>query len=127
MTISYAAAGELLLAWTGARTAHDGGAFTGLFDAAGTLAPDPWSAMLAGHNDLRAYLLTAASAERDLELAVERHWVSGDTVLAAWHAGWTSRDAGVVRLAGFLVAEVGSSGRIAKMRLWTVAHPGHAG
>ncbi len=120
MTISYAAAGELLDAWAHARAAHDGDAFTALFDAAATLALDPWDPPLVGHNDLRAYLLTTASAERDLELVVERHWVSGETVLAAWHAVWSGRDAAVVRQAGFVTADVDSGGCIMRMRCWTV-------
>ena len=120
MTIGYAAAGELLDAWISARASHDGDAFAALFDADATLSVDPWATLRAGHNDLRAYLLAAAATERDLELVVERHWVSGDTVLASWHAVWTDPDAVVVRQAGFLTAEVGSNGRIARLRLWVV-------
>jgi hypothetical protein len=124
VTITYAAAGDLLEAWAQARTAHDGDAFTGLFDESATLAADPWSPALAGHSDLRAYLLTAASAERDLQLVVERHWVSGDTVLAAWHATWIGSDRAAVRHAGFLTAEVGVGNCILRMRLWAVARGG---
>jgi ketosteroid isomerase-like protein len=126
VTITYAAAGELLDAWVNARTKHDGDAFTTIFEPDATLALDPWDAPLAGGNALRAYLLAAASAEKGLEMIVERHWVSGDTVLAAWHAGWRGRDGAAVRQAGFVTADIGSSGRIMRMRLWTVGRNGGA-
>ncbi len=126
MSIAYAAAGELLDAWVNARAGHDGDAFTAIFDTDATLALNPWDPPLAGHNNLRAYLLTAASTEQGLELVVERHWVSADTVLAAWHAGWTDRDGAVVRQAGFVAADIGNSGRIVHMRLWTMVRDRHA-
>jgi hypothetical protein len=64
----------------------------------------------------------AAEAEEWYDLAIERHWVSGNTVLAAWHASWTRvADEAKVRQAGFLSAEVGEDGRIERLRLWTVA------
>ena len=87
-----------------------------------------FSTPLAGHNDLRAYLLEAAEAERWFDLAIERHWVSGDTVLAAWHASWTRRsDEGKVRQSGVLVADVAPDERIARLRYWTVTREYPAG
>ena len=128
MTLSYAAAHDLLEAFVRARTAHDGEALTALFTPDATVALDPFATPLTGHNALRAYLLAAADAERWYDLAIERHWVSGDTVLAAWHAGWTRRsDEGKVRQAGFLSAEVGGDGRIVRLRLWTVTRDNVAG
>ncbi|MHB8958965.1 MAG: nuclear transport factor 2 family protein [Candidatus Limnocylindrales bacterium] len=128
MTIGYAAAHDLLDAFVRARTAHDGDALTALFTPDAELALDPFATPLAGHNDLRAYLLAAAGAERWYDLAIERHWVSGDTVLAAWHASWTRpADEAKVRQAGFLSAEVGGDGRIVRLRLWTVTRESRAG
>lgn len=128
MTIGYAAAHDLLDAFVRARTAHDGDAFTALFAPSAEVALDPFATPLAGHNDLRAYLLAAAGAERWYDLAIERHWVSGDAVLAAWHASWTRPvDEAKVRQAGFLSAEVGGDGRIERLRLWTVTREQHAG
>ena len=74
-------------------------------------------------------MLEAADAERHYDLAIERHWVSGDTVLAAWHASWTRRrrTSAKVRQAGFLSAEMGEDGRIGRLRLWTVAREHLAG
>ena len=121
MTIGYAAAGELLERWIAARSSWDGDGFIALFAPTAAVTLDPFAEPLAGHNALRAYLLAAAAAEREFSLAVERHWVSGDTVLAAWHVGWVRRaDNAGVRQAGFLTAEMGGDGRITRLRLWTV-------
>ncbi len=128
MTISYAAAGDLLDAFVRARTGHDGDGFTALFTPDAQVSIDPFATPLAGHNDLRAYLLDAAAAERWYDLAIERHWVAGPTVLAAWHASWTRPvDEAKVRQAGFLSAEVGEDGRIERLRLWTVTREHLAG
>jgi ketosteroid isomerase-like protein len=128
MTISYAQAHDLLEALVRARTAYDGDAWTACFADEAEVVLDPFAPPLAGHNALRAYLNDAAEAERYYDLAVERHWVSGDTVLAAWHASWTRRsDEGKVRQAGFLSAEVGEDGRIARLRHWTVTREHLAG
>jgi ketosteroid isomerase-like protein len=128
MPIAYADAHDLLDAFVRARTAHDGDALTALFTPDAEVLLDPFATPLAGHNALRAYLNEAAGAERWYELAVERHWVAGDTVLAAWHAGWTRvADEAKVRQAGFLAAEVGGDGRMARLRLWTVTREHLAG
>jgi hypothetical protein len=107
---------------------YDGDAFTALFTEDAQVSLDPFGEPLAGHNDLRAYLLAAASSERAFDLAIERHWVSGDSVLAAWHASWNRRsDDAKVRQAGFLSAEVGGDGRIGRLRMWIVTREHLAG
>ena len=66
----------------------------------------------------------AAEGQRDVEFTVERHWVSGSTVLAAWHASWIGQaDGGRSRSAGFLTAEIAADGRIARYREWPVMAP----
>ena len=128
MTITYAEGYDLLRALVRARIRYDGDGYTALFTEDGQVVLDPFLPPLAGHNDLRAYLLTAADAERTYDLAVERHWVSGDAVLAAWHASWNrSGDDAKVRQAGFLVAEVGADGRIVRLKQWTVTREHLAG
>ena len=129
MTLTYAAAHDLLEAFRDARTTHDGDAFTALFADEAELVLDPFLPPLAGHNALRAYLLEAAEAERYYDLAIERHWVSGDTALAAWHASWNRADdeTAKVRQAGFLSAEVGEDGRIGRLKLWAVTREHLAG
>jgi SnoaL-like domain len=129
MTISYAAAHDLLEAYCRARMTYDGDGFTALFEELGELALDPFEAPLAGHNALRAYLLEAAETERHYDLAIERHWVAGETVLAAWHASWNraSDETAKVRQAGFLSAEVGEDGRIGRLKQWAVTREHLAG
>lgn len=129
MTLTYAAAHDLLESWRRARATYDGDGFTELFREDAELVLDPFEPPLAGHNALRAYLLEAADAERYYDLAIERHWVSGETALAAWHASWNRADdeTAKVRQAGFLSAEVGEDGRIARLKLWTVTREHLAG
>jgi hypothetical protein len=129
MSITYAQAHDLLERYVRARTSYDGDAFTDLFAEHAEVALDPFAQALAGHNALRAYLLDAAEAERYYDLAIERHWVAGDTVLAAWHASWNqARDeTAKVRQAGFLSAEVGEDGRIVRLKLWPVTREHRAG
>lgn len=118
--IGYAAAGELLEAYGQAWAAFDGDAWVAIFSAEAEYHEDPFGAPLVGHNALRAYLLDASASQRDVEFSVERHWVSGDTVLAAWHATFTRRASGqLVRMAGFMTAEIDPDGRIARFREWT--------
>ena len=92
--IVYAAAGELLEAYGKAWETFDGDAWVALFTEDAEYHEDPFGAPLVGHNALQAYLLDAAASERDVEFTVERHWVSGETVLAAWHATYGRRDSG---------------------------------
>lgn len=127
MTIGYAQAHDLLDALVRARVRHDGDGWTACFDDRAELVLDPFGPPLAGHNALRAYLLDAAEAEIGYDLVVERHWVSGTTVLAAWHASWKRHDRALIRQAGFLSAEVGENGRITRLRQWTVTREHLAG
>ena len=55
MTLTYAAAHDLLEAYRDARATYDGDAFTALFTDEAELTLDPFAAPLAGHNALRAY------------------------------------------------------------------------
>ena len=128
MTVTYAEGYDLLRALVRARTRYDGDGYTALFTEDAEMVLDPFLPPLAGHNDLRAYLLAAADAERYYDLAVERHWVSGDVVLASWHASWNrTADEAKVRQAGFLSVEVGGDGRIVRLKQWTVTREHLAG
>jgi ketosteroid isomerase-like protein len=123
--IDYAAAGDLLEAYGRAWETFDGDGWVALFTEDAEYHEDPFGTPLVGHNPLRAYLLDAATSQRDVEFTLERHWVSGTTVLAAWHATFARRAGGqLVRLAGFLTAEVAPDGRIARFREWTQVAPG---
>jgi ketosteroid isomerase-like protein len=122
--IDYAAAGELLEHYGTARRTFDGDAWVALFSDDAEYHVDPFAAPLVGHNALRAWLNGTAEAQRDVEFTVERHWVSGATVLAAWHVSWIGKVDGVrARSAGFLTAEIASDSRIARYREWSVMAP----
>jgi ketosteroid isomerase-like protein len=128
MSIDYAQAGDLLEAYGRAWQTFDGDAWVALFTEDAEYHEDPFDPPLVGHTALRAYLLKAAEAQDDVDFTVERHWVSGDTVLAAWHASFVRRAAGRrVRLAGFMTLEIAPDGRVARFRGWTVAREGGAG
>jgi hypothetical protein len=128
MSIAYADAHDLLDRLAAARSRYDGDLLAEQFTYTCEVVLDPFETALVGHNALRAYLNDAAVAERWFDLAIERHWVSGSTVLAAWHASWTRvADEAKVRQAGFLSAEMGEDGRIARLKLWTVSREHLAG
>lgn len=118
--IGYAAAGDILEAYGRAWEAFDGDAWVAIFGDDAEYHEDPFGEPIVGHNALRAYLLDASASQRDVEFTVERHWVSGPTILAAWRATFTRRTSGrLVRMAGFLTAEMDRDGRIARFREWT--------
>ena len=126
--IDYAAAGDLLAAYGEAWRTFDGDAWVALFTEDAEYHNEPFEPPLVGHNQVRAYLLEAAGSQRDVEFTVERHWVSGTTVLAAWQVAFVKRATGqLVRLAGFLTAEVAPDRRINHFREWAQYAPGSAG
>jgi ketosteroid isomerase-like protein len=117
--IDYATAGDLLERYGRAWQSFDGDGFVNLFAEHAEYHEEPFEPPLVGHNALRAYLLEAAETQDHVEFTVERHWVSGSTVLAGWHAGFTRRPTGArVRIAGFMTLELGTDGRIERFREW---------
>ena len=122
--MDYAEAGALLEAYRRAWEQFDGDAWVALFSDDAEYHEDPFGRPIVGHNALRAYLLDASASQQDVEFAVERHWVSGATVLAAWRASFIRRATGrLVRMAGFMTSEVALDGRIARFREWTSYGP----
>jgi len=120
----YAEAGTWLEAYGRAWQTFDGDGWVSLFTDDAEYHESPYAAPLVGHNALRKYLLDAAGSQRDVEFTIEQHWVSGTTVLAAWHVSFVRQSTGrPVRMAGFLTAEVGSDGRASRFREWTVTAP----
>ena len=127
MTLTYPDGGSLLERFVAARTGYAGDGWVALFAPEAEVHLDPFAAPLAGHNALRAYLNEAAEAETEYELTIERHWVAGDTLLAAWHASWVPAGTRTrVRVAGFLAAEV-RDGAIVRLRHWWNAREPLAG
>ena len=123
--ILYATAGDLLAAYGRAWETFDGDAWVAIFGDEAEYHNDPFGPPLIGRNALRAYLLDAAAAQRDVEFTIERHWVSGSTILAAWHVAFVRQSTGqLVRQAGFLTMEVAGDGRVERFREWAAYAPG---
>jgi ketosteroid isomerase-like protein len=123
--IDYATAGDLLAAFGRALVSFDGDAWVGLFTDDAEYHENPFGTPLVGHNALRSYMLTLAETRREVEFTLERHWVSGATVLAAWRVALTQPGGGDrVRISGFMTAEIAPDGRIARYRQWTQRAPG---
>jgi ketosteroid isomerase-like protein len=119
MNVDYAEAATLLDRYARALETYDGDMWVDLFTEEAEYHEDPFEPPLVGHNALRAYLLRAAEANEQSEFTVERHWVVGPTVLAAWHGSFIRRrDRARVRLAGFMTLEVADDGRVSRFREW---------
>lgn len=119
MTLDHAGAEALLDRYVHAWETFDGDAWADLFTEDIEYHEEPFEPPLVGRNALRAYLLEAAETQEQVEVTIERHWVVGPTVLAAWHASFVRRPSGArVRLAGFMTLEVADDGRIGRFREW---------
>ena len=121
--IDYAAAGDLLeaygAAWAGVRRRCLGRALHARMPSTMRTrsARRSSATMPCGHG-----LLGSAATQRDVDFTVERHWVSGSTVLAAGtRPGRGRTDGSRVRIAGFLTAEIAPDGRIGRFREWSDA------
>jgi ketosteroid isomerase-like protein len=121
--VAYAWAGEFLDAWVAARSNGDISSFVDRFSEDATLQPSSFEPPIEGTNAIRAYFLQRVDGEADVDLTIERHWVSGATILAAWHGSFLRRPGGGrVREAGVLAAEM-ASGRCRRFRVWKERAP----
>jgi len=119
--VSYAAAGEWLEAFAQARRDDDGDRLMALLGADAEVQPDPFEAPLVGQNAIRAYFGGLSEQQTQLDLTIERHWASGSTILATWHASYVRRpDRAHIRQAGVLTAEL-RAGRCIRLRLWALS------
>ena len=119
MTIGYADAGDLLAAFVRAYETFDGELAVSLFSDDAESHEGPFSAPMIGHNAIRARWLELAASRDQVELTIERHLVSGDTVVAIWHLGYVGRLGGEHRrVAGIFVLEV-RDGRLGRLRAWS--------
>jgi ketosteroid isomerase-like protein len=124
MPIDYAAAGERLERFGRAWETFDGDLIVSLFTEDAEYHDDAFGPPMVGHNAIRAHWLDGANTTEQVEFTAERHWVSGDTVLTAWHASYVERaDGARIRLAGFMTWEMSADGRIGRLREWTVQAP----
>jgi ketosteroid isomerase-like protein len=123
MPIDYATAGELLESFGRAWETFDGDLIVSLFTEDAEYHDDPFGPPMVGHNAIRKYWLDGAAATAEVEFTVERHWVSGEAVLAAWHASYVERaDRQHVRLVGFMTWDMRGD-HISRLREWTVRAP----
>ena len=123
--MDYATAGAWLEAYGTAWETFDGDGWVALFTDDAEYHGDPFGEPLVGHNALRSFMLESGETQRDVEFTVERHWVSGMTALAAWHATHVERSGGQrVRFAGFMTAEFAPDGRASRFHEWWQVAPG---
>jgi ketosteroid isomerase-like protein len=116
--IDYATAGRLLDDFARAYRTFDGDLVVSLFRPDAEYHEDPFSPPLLGHNAIRAYWLDAAETQDQVEFTFERHWVSGDTVIAVWHMSWLTRGTSQrFRASGVLILAM-QDGKIARLRSW---------
>jgi hypothetical protein len=82
---------------------------------------DPFEPPATGDLEIRARWNHHAAARFHVEFEVERSWVSGATLLVAWHGAHTRRStAERVRGRGFSTFELDGDGLIARERRWTI-------
>ena len=118
MTIGYAEAGDLLAKFVRACETFEGDLAVSLFSDDAEYHEDPFSPPLIGHNAIRALWLATAATRDQVELTIERHLVSGDTVVAIWHLSYVDRElGGRRRVAGIMVLET-RRGAIGRLRPW---------
>lgn len=116
--IGYADAADFLARFAAALVAASGDDWVALFTDDAEYHADPFAAPVVGHNELRALLLERATREAQPEFEIQRHWVSGATILAEWHASAVDRTGRQrVRSAGFSTFEM-QHGRCARYRQW---------
>jgi ketosteroid isomerase-like protein len=127
MSLDHAAAETVLERFATAWQGFAGDAWVELFTDDVEFRADPFEPPLVGRNAVRAYLLSAAELQEQVDFTAERHWVVDPTILVAWHASYVAREnRATVRLAGFMTLEM-RDGRIARLRQWVHRRDGTAG
>ena len=117
--IDYAQAGDLLERLRAITERFDGDALVALFTPDGESYADAFGPPAVGHNAIRAYWMRAADERGETELTIERHWVSGRTVLASFRLDYVRPgDEARVRVHGFITLEL-RDGSIERLRQWT--------
>jgi ketosteroid isomerase-like protein len=119
VTVTYAEAGALLAALGRARTTFDGDGLVALFSADAEYHEGPFGPPIVGHNALRAYWLALAARQDQVEFTIERHLVSGDTIVAIWHLSYVLREDGDRRRASGVMVLDTSHGLIGRLREWS--------
>jgi ketosteroid isomerase-like protein len=120
VTIGYAEAGDLLACLARARETFDGDLLVSILSPDAEYHVDPFSPPIVGHNALRASWLALAARQDQVEFTIERHLVSGDTIVAIWHLGYVLReDGGRRRASGVMVLDT-RHGLVERLREWSL-------
>lgn len=83
------------------------------------LRPDPFGPTIVGATDIRAWCNEVAASVVHAEADAEHIWLSGDTVLVAFHGAWSSLSSGERhRIRGMLVLELDADRAIRRARAW---------
>jgi len=113
---------DLFARFKQAREQRDPEAMLELYAAEATYDPNPFAPSLEGANAIREHWNAVAAEQAKVDFDAERVWVSGRTVLASWHAGFTRTETNVrVRERGFSTMELDDEGSILRMRDWPLA------
>ena len=120
MTIGYAEAADLMASFASAREKFDGDLLISLLSADAEYHVNPFGPPIVGHNPIRARWLALAATQDQVEFTIERHLVSGDTIVAIWHLSYVLReDGGRRRASGVMVLDT-SHGLIGRLREWSL-------
>lgn len=122
-TLNHGDAQDLLATFKRGWEARSPDEIVELFDANAEYRPDPWADPVLGLNAIRGLWNETCATQAHVEFDAERIWVSGATVLASWHAAYTSRaTAERVRVRGFMTLEMNESEprRVQRMKQWTL-------
>ena len=118
-TFTHGDAQDLLDAFKLGLESRDPESIVNLFAPDGEYREDPFAEPLVGSNVIRARWNELAADQVHVEFDAERIWVSGETVLASWHAAYTRRQtAERVRVRGFMTLELDDARLISRMRRW---------
>jgi ketosteroid isomerase-like protein len=92
-----------------------------LFAPEAELRPDPFEPALQGELSIRAWCNGLAAAVVHPEADVERVWISGDSVLLAFHGAWTERATGQrSRIRAVVALDLDAERRIQRARAWAL-------
>jgi ketosteroid isomerase-like protein len=110
---------DVLARFKRAREQRDPDGMLELFAPDAEYRHDPFEPPLSGSLAIREHWNRIATEQAVVEFDAERIWVSGRSVLASWHAGYTP--AGTQdrwRERGFMVLEMDDAGLISRLRTW---------
>jgi hypothetical protein len=99
--------------------ARDPDTVMGLFRDDADYREHPFSEPLLGANAIRRRWNEICATQASINFEPERIWVSGNTVLASWHAAFTRRSNGErVRQRGFMTLELDDDAIVWRFRQW---------